>query len=69
MIDIDLYDLWWVEKVKSYYLDEYCFHLPFTAKPITEMSLEELELLENSAWEFHNIPEEGLQFFICKKVK
>jgi hypothetical protein len=59
----------WLEKVKSYYLDEWCFHLPFTPKPITEMNSEELELLENSSWEFHNIPQEGLQFFICKKIK
>lgn len=66
---IDEYTGIWLGIVKSYYLDEYCFHLPFTPKPITEMSLEELDLLENSAWEFHNIPSEGMQFFICKKVK
>jgi hypothetical protein len=63
------YTGWWVEKVKSYYLDEYCFHLPFTPKPLNEMTDEEIELLGKSAFEFHSIPEEGLQFFICKKIE
>ncbi|MFY8170847.1 MAG: hypothetical protein ACOVK2_07015 [Candidatus Fonsibacter sp.] len=65
---IDEYTLWWLGRVREHYLDEYCFHLPFTPKRLDEMTLEELELLEQSAWEFHNIPSEGLQFFICKRV-
>ena len=59
----------WLGIVKSYYLDEFCFHLPFTPKPLNEMTDEEIKLLGESAWEFHDIPSEGIQFFICKKIK
>jgi hypothetical protein len=61
------YDMWWLDKVQSFYLDEFCYHLPLTPKLITDMNDMELGLLRLSAWEFHDV--DGIQFFICKRLE
>lgn len=55
----------WLEYVKSKTPEGY-FFLPLTPKNINNLTPEEFDLLDESDWQL--IIEDGVEFFLCKKI-